>query len=383
MARGSRLAARTLRLTATVVAAAAVVGGLAGCPPRAASREAVADPKADERERALEAARALALARDALAPVVVAHNARVALLETFEAPAATVLRYPDGDRVQEDQLDGFIYLATRGRGAFELRLLGKTWAWLGGDGTRSWIYFSPPNQPTVLHVYERLVDGTRVTGVARDGGGFRVGTARGDFAAKEVVVATNGYTGALTPWMRRRVIPVGSYMVATEPLAPGVAREILPTGRMISDSKRVMAYYRLSPDGTRVLFGGRASFRPVSARVAAPVLHGRMLEIWPRLAGTRITHAWTGNVAFTFDFLPHMGMHEGVHYALGCQGSGVAMMSYLGNQLALKIAGGANRASAFDGLPFPTRPLYSGNPWFLPAVGLAYRVRDWLDRRAA
>lgn len=161
MARGSRLAARTLRLTATVVAAAAVVGGLAGCPPRAASREAVADPKADERERALEAARALALARDALAPVVVAHNARVALLETFEAPAATVLRYPDGDRVQEDQLDGFIYLATRGRGAFELRLLGKTWAWLGGDGTRSWIYFSPPNQPTVLHVYERLVDGTR------------------------------------------------------------------------------------------------------------------------------------------------------------------------------------------------------------------------------
>jgi len=229
----------------------------------------------------------------------------------------------------------------------------------------------------------RLVDGTRVTGVARDAGGFRVGTARGDFAAKDVVVATNGYTGALTPWMRRRVIPVGSYMVATEPLAPGVAREILPTGRMISDSKRVMAYYRLSPDGTRVLFGGRASFRPVTAGVAAPVLHARMLEIWPRLAGTRITHAWTGNVAFTFDFLPHMGMHEGVHYALGCQGSGVAMMSYLGNQLALKIAGGANRASAFDGLPFPTRPLYAGNPWFLPAVGLAYRVRDWLDRRVA
>jgi hypothetical protein len=72
-----------------------------------------------------------------------------------------VLRYPDGERIQEDQLDGFIYLATRGRGAFELRLLGKTWAWLGGDGARSWIYLSPPNEPTVLHVYERLVDGTR------------------------------------------------------------------------------------------------------------------------------------------------------------------------------------------------------------------------------
>ena len=152
---------------------------------------------------------------------------------------------------------------------------------------------------------------------------------------------------------------------------------------MVSDTKRVMAYFRLSPDGTRLLFGGRASFRPVSARVAAPVLHARMAEIWPELAGLRITHAWVGNVAFTFDFLPHLGQHEGVHYALGCQGSGVAMMSYLGHQAALKLAGGANRPSAFDGLPFPTRPLYSGSPWFLPAVGFAYRVRDWLDRRAS
>jgi len=229
----------------------------------------------------------------------------------------------------------------------------------------------------------RLIDGTAVTGILREGAGFRVATARGAVAARDVFVATNGYTGAVTPWLRRRLIPVGSYMVATERLPPGLAARILPTGRMISDSKRVMAYYRLSPDGTRVLFGGRASFRPVSARVAAPVLYARMLEIWPELAGTRITHAWTGNVTFTFDFLPHMGMQDGVHYALGCQGSGVAMMSYLGYQTALKLAGGANRTSAFDGLPFPTKPFYTGHPWFLPIVGWSYRVRDWLDRRAA
>jgi glycine/D-amino acid oxidase-like deaminating enzyme len=108
-----------------------------------------------------------------------------------------------------------------------------------------------------------------------------------------------------------------------------------------------------------------------------------MCEVWPELSGIRITHAWTGNVAFTFDFLPHLGRHDGIHYALGCQGSGVAMMSYLGHQAALKLAGGANTASAFDGLPFPTRPLYSGSPWFLPVVGWAYRMRDWLDRRAS
>lgn len=228
-----------------------------------------------------------------------------------------------------------------------------------------------------------VIDGTRVNGLVREAAGFRVETARGPLHAKEVFVATNGYTGPATPWMRRRLIPVGSYIIATEPLDPAVVKEIVPNGRMISDTKRVMAYYRLSPDHTRVVFGGRASFRQVSAREAAPVLHARMLQVWPQLRGTKLTHAWTGNVAFTFDFLPHMGIHEGVHYALGCQGSGVAMMSYLGHQAALKLAGGANRPCAFDGLAFPTKPFYSGNPWFLPIVGWSYRLRDWMDRRAA
>jgi hypothetical protein len=73
-------------------------------------------------------------------------------------------------------------------------------------------------------------------------------------------------------------------------------------------------------------------------------------------------------------------MHEGVHFAVGCQGSGVAMATYLGHQLALKIAGRAAARCAFDGLPFPTRPTYTGNPWFLPMVGSYYRARDWLER---
>jgi glycine/D-amino acid oxidase-like deaminating enzyme len=229
----------------------------------------------------------------------------------------------------------------------------------------------------------RVIDATPVTALTRDGAGFRVETARGTLAAREVFVATNGQTGGLVPWLRRRVIPVGSYMIATEELPPGLAGRLLPTGRMVSDTKRVMAYFRLSPDGRRILFGGRASFRQVAARAAAPVLHARMCAIWPELSGIRLTHAWTGNVAFTFDFLPHLGRHDGIHYALGCQGSGVAMMSYLGHRAALVLAGGANQPSAFDGLPFPTRPLYDGRPRFLPAVGWAYRLRDRLDRRAS
>jgi len=210
-----------------------------------------------------------------------------------------------------------------------------------------------------------------------------VSTRRGRIEAREVFVATNGYTGAITPWLRRRLIPLGSYIIATEPLPPETIRRLIPHGRMIVDTNRVLSYYRASPDGTRILYGGRASFRHATAEQAAPTLHAMMTRVWPELATTRVTHAWTGNVAFTFDHVPHMGVHEGVHYAAGCQGSGVAMATYLGYQVALKLAGKQVTPCAFDGLPFPTRPTYTGNPWFLPIVGSYYRMRDWLERKRA
>jgi glycine/D-amino acid oxidase-like deaminating enzyme len=224
---------------------------------------------------------------------------------------------------------------------------------------------------------------TPVEAITRRAGGFTLRTSRGVVEAREVVVATNGYTGVVTPWLRRRLIPLGSYIIATEPLAPETARRLIPRGRMIVDTNRVLSYYRLSPDGTRVLYGGRASFRRATAREAAPRLHAMMTRVWPELGRTRVTHAWTGNVAFTFDHVPHMGVHEGLHYAAGCQGSGVGMATYLGYQLGLKIAGKVAAPCAFDGLPFPTRPTYTGNPWFLPVVGSYYRFRDWLERRFA
>lgn len=225
-----------------------------------------------------------------------------------------------------------------------------------------------------------LCSHARVEGIVREGDGFVVKTTRGSIQAREVMAATNGYTGAVTPWLRRRLIPVGSYIIATEPLPPEVTQRLSPKGRMFSDSKKVLYYFRLSPDGTRVLFGGRASFRQTTPEAAGPVLHRFMTGVWPELAQTKITHSWTGNVAFTFDMVPHMGVHDGVHYAMGCQGSGVAMASYLGNQVALKILGRTNRPCAFDGLPFPTRPLYRGNPWFLPIVGSWYRLSDRMAR---
>lgn len=235
----------------------------------------------------------------------------------------------------------------------------------------------------------RLVDGVRVGGIRQEGSGFRVTTDRGQMRADAVLVATNGYSrdghgNAAMPWLARRMIPVGSYIIATEELPAETMDRLFPGRRMISDTKRVLNYFRPSPYDNRVLWGGRASFGPTAPDVAAPVLHGFMTAVFPELKEVRITHAWTGNVAFTFDFLPHIGVQDGIHYAAGCQGSGVAMATWLGHRAALKIAGAENEPFALDGLNFPAPPLYNGNPnWFLPIVGGWYRLRDHIDRVAA
>lgn len=134
-----------------------------------------------------------------------------------------------------------------------------------------------------------------------------------------------------------------------------------------------------------MLFGGRASFATRTAEETAPRLYDFMCGVFPELRGVKITHAWNGNVAFTFDRVPHMGAGDremqGMHWCLGCNGSGVVMMTHLGHRTALKILGRANRPSAFEALPTPTAPFYGGNPWFLPMIGTYYQWRDWIDRR--
>jgi len=235
----------------------------------------------------------------------------------------------------------------------------------------------------------RLVDGVRVGGIRHEGDGFRLATDRGQLRADAVLVATNGYSrdghgNSAMPWLARRMIPIGSYIIATEELPAETIDRLFPGRRMISDTKRVLNYFRPSPTGNRILWGGRASFGPTDPASAAPALHHAMSAVFPEAKALRLTHAWTGNVAFTFDFLPHIGVQDGVHYAAGCQGSGVAMATWLGHKAALKIAGGENAPFALDGLTFPTLPFYNGNPnWFLPIIGGWYRLRDHIDRAAA
>ena len=204
--------------------------------------------------------------------------------------------------------------------------------------------------------------------------GFNVHTSLGTVRASKVAIATNGYTGPLNLWQRRRIIPIGSYMIATEPVTESVAHEISPRGRTMTDTRRLVFYYRMYEG--RMIFGGRVALSETDPRVSAPRLHNAMSEIFPQLANTPIDFSWVGFVGFTFDNLPHIGEKDGIHYSMGYCGSGISLSSYLGSIMGKQIAGDQSQRSAFMDLNFPTRSFYFGNPWFLKPSILYYRLRD-------
>jgi len=228
----------------------------------------------------------------------------------------------------------------------------------------------------------RLIPNTRMLGIVREGQRFRLLTEKGDVTARRVALGTNGYTDKAAPWHQRRVIPISSTIIATEELSETLVRSLLPAGGAVIDAKRVLNFARPTPDMRHILFGGRASFLNISLPRKGEILRRELGVFFPALADVGLTHVWTGQMAFTFDFLPKIGAHDGVDYAVGCNGgSGIVMMSWLGRKLALRILGTANRPSAFEGLEFKTQPFYGGKPWFLPFVGNWYRFRDWLDAK--
>ena len=221
-----------------------------------------------------------------------------------------------------------------------------------------------------------LYDHTPATAIeARRRGGFTVHTPRGVIQTRDVLVATNGYSDRLVPWLRRRVIPIGSYIIATAPLSHDQAQSSIPKRRMLFDSKNFLHYWRLSADN-RMLFGGRASFGPTTIAKARDWLYAAMLQIHPQLGGVQVEHAWGGQVGFTVDRMPHIGRVKGITYALGYCGTGVAMSTYFGQLAAVWIAGG--ELPACWQRPFPAVPLYREKPWFLPAVGWYYAALDRL-----
>lgn len=220
--------------------------------------------------------------------------------------------------------------------------------------------------------------GCRALSLERDGNGFRVTTTAGTCKAGKVILATNGYSGPLSPWHQRRVIPIGSYVIATEEIPAELVDRLFPTNRVLSDTRKLVYYYRLSPDRKRVLFGGRVSLSETDPLKSAAKLHRDMAALFPELAAIRVSHTWMGFVGYTFDTLAHCGEDNGLYFAAGYCGSGVGMASYLGMRMGRKAAGLETAPSAFQRISYPTRPLYSGNPWFLAPSVLVYRMRDRL-----
>ena len=211
--------------------------------------------------------------------------------------------------------------------------------------------------------------------------GWKLTTSRGAVFAKNVFVATSGYTGSVTPELRRKIIPIGSYIITTEVLSETLANELSPRNRVIYDSKNYIYYYRLTPD-RRMLFGGRAAFFPETGdciRKSAEILRQGMIDVYPQLRETKIEYVWGGTLDFAFDIMPHAGAMDGIYYALGYAGHGVAMATYQGQKMAEMIATGKSD-NPFVGIPFPGAPLglYREKPWFLPFAGMYYKFLDWI-----
>jgi glycine/D-amino acid oxidase-like deaminating enzyme len=224
-------------------------------------------------------------------------------------------------------------------------------------------------------VYENAA----VTNIEREAGGFRVTSARGAIRATQVFLATGNSSMGPFGWFRRRLVSVGSFIIATAPLAPDLLDQITPTRRNYVTTKNIGNYFRVTPDN-RLLFGGRARFalsNPKSDTKSGKILIDTMTRLFPQLEGTAVDYCWGGLVDMTADRLPRAGEHEGMFYSLGYSGHGVQMSVHMGRQMA-DVMAGKKDSNPWGDLEWAAIPGYSGKPWFLPMVGAYYKLQDLL-----
>jgi glycine/D-amino acid oxidase-like deaminating enzyme len=228
----------------------------------------------------------------------------------------------------------------------------------------------------------RLQARTRVIKLERKENGFFLETERGSLQAESVLVATSGYTGNVTKKLQKKIIPIGSFIIATEKLPDAVVRELIPRDRMVFDYKHYLNYFRLWEN--RLIFGGRAAFFPETSGTiqrSAEILRREMIQVYPQLKDVKVEYVWGGTLDFAFDMMTHVGEVDGIYYSLGYAGHGVAMATYLGKTVAEAMMKGNIREHPFAAFDFPSAPLgfYNGFPWFLPLAGAWHKVLDWVE----
>jgi glycine/D-amino acid oxidase-like deaminating enzyme len=220
-----------------------------------------------------------------------------------------------------------------------------------------------------------------VTGIRRENSvQFIVTSREGVTKARNIVVATNGYTPRQFGWHARRIVPFTGYMAATQSLPPEVLTRLLPRGRTVIDTNMNIDFFRPAPDGSRLLFGGATGSGARDTATIAMKLHARLIRVYPELVDTKFSHIWTGRCAGTFDMMPHIGRRDGVWFGMGYNFAGVPMASYFGEKIANQILGHPEGRTIFEQAPFRTIPFYNGNPWFVPYL---MRLFAWQDRRKA
>lgn len=217
---------------------------------------------------------------------------------------------------------------------------------------------------------------TAVQTVERDASGFKVVTSAGTITARQVLVCTNGYTDGSDPYLRRRLVPVRSRIIATEELSPELMATLMPRLMMCGEDKVLGYYYRPSPDGKRILLGGRDASQSGDPAYPTEMLRKGLIELFPELAQVKLSHSWFGNVAMHRDMLPRIFENKGLTYATGFCGSGVVWAPWIGSRAAHKLLKDDQGKSAFDMRPMPFIPFYAGKPYFMPTFIQVYRMQD-------
>jgi glycine/D-amino acid oxidase-like deaminating enzyme len=222
----------------------------------------------------------------------------------------------------------------------------------------------------------------RVSNIERRGNRFLIQAERGSLSADSVLVATSGYTSSVTKKLQKKIIPIGSFIIATEKLPDDLVKELIPRGRMIFDSMHYLNYFRLWDQ--RLIFGGRAAFFPETSSTiqrSADILRREMIQVFPQLKDTKVDYVWGGTLDFAFDKMAHVGQMDGVYYSLGYAGHGVAMATYLGKTVAEAMIRDNIKEHPFSSFSFPGAPLglYNGFPWFLPLAGAWHKILDWIE----
>jgi glycine/D-amino acid oxidase-like deaminating enzyme len=224
----------------------------------------------------------------------------------------------------------------------------------------------------------QLYEHAAATAIARSGQGFRVESARGTVQAEQVLIATGPSRHGPFAWYRRRLAPVGSFIIVTQPLPAPMLSRLFPNRRSYTTSRLMHNYFRVTPD-SRLLFGGRARFtasEQPSDEKSGRILRGNLAQLFPQLADARIDYCWGGLVDITADRLPRAGQHDGVWFSMGYSGHGTQMSTHMGQVMADAICGNPG-ANPWRDFAWPAIPGHTGKPWFLPLVGAYYQIKDW------